>query len=154
MQASESTVTNPNSQPPNPEDKEVEGTHHDPRRNIPPKKTHHTLLSSEDDNDQALVQPRKNVRFTKKRIFESDDDNDQDDSDQAPSTPVQPRSKKVRVDSNSKNIRQKKNNKKLTGESKKSRGSRKESASNDSNIEIIEKPQEETPEKELCMWIQ
>ena len=59
-------MTNPNSQPPNPEDKEVEGTHHDPRRNIPPKKTHHTLLSSEDDNDQALVQPRKNVRFTKK----------------------------------------------------------------------------------------
>ena len=55
------------------------------------------------------------------------------------------------VDTNSKNIRRKKNNKKLTGELKKSRGSRKESASNDSDIEIIEKPQEETPEKELGM---
>ena len=157
---------NHNSLPPTAKDKKIEGTNQDPRRNIPPKKSHHTLLSSEDDNDQAAVQPRKNVCIgTKKRILESEDE---DDNDQAPSSPVQPRSKKVRVDSkkkrhcsatveedqevdtNSKNICRKKNNKKLTGESKKSSKTRKNGAGNDSDIEIIEKLQE-TPEKELGM---
>ena len=166
VKASESTRHN--SQSPTGEDKEIENTtgNHDPHLNIPPKKSNHTLSSSEDDNDQAPVH-QKNVRArTKKRILLSELE---DHSDQARS-PVQPR-KKVRVgskkkhhrsetveedhevDNNSKNIHQKKNNKKPTGDSKKSSNSRKNDASNDSDIEIMEKPQE-TPEKELGMWIQ
>ena len=91
---------NHNSLPPTAEDKKIEGTNQDPRRNTPPKKSHHTLLSSEDDNDQAPVQPRKNVRIgTKKRILEFEDE---DDNDQALSSPVQPCSKKVQVDSKKK----------------------------------------------------
>ena len=99
-----------------------------------------------DDKTIPPVQLQKNVRVNKKRIPESSNNEDKDDSDQEPKTPIQPKkkarvgSKKNRprsttvdkVDNGSKGIHQKDNNKKPTGQSKKSSKSRKKGASNDS----------------------
>lgn len=118
-------------------------------------------LLAEDNNDEGPVQPRKKVRVaTKKRILESSED----DNERTPSSPVQPR-KKVRnrskkkhhrspsieeleVDNDFEDIRPKNNNKKCTGQTKNSSNTRKDSDSDDSDIQVIEKPKE-SPEKEL-----
>ena len=117
-------------------------------------------LPAEDNNDQGPVQPQKKVWVaTTKRILESEDDNEQ-----TPSSPVQPR-KKVRnrskkkhhrspsieeleVDNDFEDIHPKNNNKKCTGQTKNSSNTRKDSDSDDSDIQVIEKPKE-SPEKEL-----
>jgi hypothetical protein len=117
----------------------------------------------EDDNDQAPsspIQPRKVQRVSKKRTIESDDDDDKASSS-PPRKKVQVSSKKKPhrastvkdVDNGSEDIRQKNNIKKLTGQSKKSGNTHKKGASDDSDIELIENPQE-SPEKELGKRIQ
>ena len=145
-----------------------------PRYNSPVNKTHYIPLPSADDrngeraHDQALsptppVQPQKKVqKSAKKRIFESSKD-EAKDNNQTMSPPVQPR-KKVQPGSKKKHHRSpaveegskdKNITKEPTCQSKKTRDSHKNDASDqsdDSDIQVIENPgPKESPEKELGM---
>ena len=106
--------------------------------------TKRRIPDSEDDNDedQALNQPQKKIRVgTKRNSHCSPADEGADDA----SEEIRPRHK---LPSNMKNKK-----KQLTGQSKKSSDSHEKDSSHDSDIELIEKPKE-TPEEELSMYIQ
>jgi hypothetical protein len=138
------TSTSHHGQSPATEEIDVEATN--PHQNIPPKKS---TQPSEDNNNidpaNPPVQPRKKVRVgTKKRAHDSSEESD---DDEIPSS-VQ-KQKKIRISSEDMGTRKKKQ-KKPSGQSKKHTNDPKKKSSDDSDIEIVEKPQE-TPEKELGM---
>jgi hypothetical protein len=106
------------------------------------------------------VLPKKKIRMgAKKRVLESSDDDD--DQAKAPSLPVQPR-KKVRLGTQKKrhdssndaavNNHSEDVQKTPTRQLKKSESQQNVNGDSDSELEIIEKPQE-SAEQELGMWI-
>ena len=135
----DSESVNHHNQSPGPTTEEIQSENTNLRNKKPPQKTLDNISSAEDD-DPTSIRPRKKNR---KRTLESSEE----DEDEVLPSSVQPQ-KKVRVSLEG-TIRKNKK-KKLT--SKKSSKNHQKSASDDSDVELVENGKEnppKTPENEL-----